>query len=135
VFGTPLSVWYQKYIKVDRFLSWDWIEMKNTRSSTNTVVSNHFDSGKILLFSSARSRDFDGIFSIRLPLSMYTTKTPIDLCRLILVFGTPLSVWYQKYIKVDRFLSWCWQQQIKKENKLYFKEVIVSALKSLIQIK
>ena len=34
-----------------------------------------------MLFSSARSPDFDGMFSIELPVSMYTTKTPIDLCR------------------------------------------------------
>ena len=47
----------------------------------NTVVSNHFHSVNILLFSSARSRDFDGLISIELPVSMYTTKTPIDLCR------------------------------------------------------
>ena len=47
----------------------------------NTVVSNHFHSVKILLFSSARSRDFDGLIGIELPVSMYTTKTPIDLCR------------------------------------------------------
>ena len=47
----------------------------------NTVVSNHFCSIKILLFSSARSRDFDGLIGIELPVSMYTTKTPIDLCR------------------------------------------------------
>ena len=33
----------------------------------NTVVSNHFHSVKILLFSSARSRDFAGIFDIELP--------------------------------------------------------------------
>ena len=47
----------------------------------NTVVSNHFHSVKILLFSSARSRDFDGLIGIELPVSMYTTKTSIDLCR------------------------------------------------------
>ena len=29
----------------------------------NTIVSNHFHSVKILLFSSARSRDFDGMYS------------------------------------------------------------------------
>ena len=46
----------------------------------NTVVSNHFHSVKILLFSSARSRDFDGLIGIELPMSMYTTKTAIDLC-------------------------------------------------------
>jgi hypothetical protein len=49
--------------------------------SKNTVVSNHFHSVKILLFSSARSRDFDGLIGIELPVSMYTTKTPIDMCR------------------------------------------------------
>jgi hypothetical protein len=48
----------------------------------NTVVSNHFHSVKILLFSSARSRDFDGLIGIELLVSMYTTKTPIYLCRL-----------------------------------------------------
>jgi hypothetical protein len=37
-----------------------------TVSRTNTVVSNHFHSVKILLFSSARSRDFDGMHSTRL---------------------------------------------------------------------
>ena len=45
------------------------------------IVSNHFHSVKILLFSSARSRDFDGLIGIEFPVSMYTTKTPIDLCR------------------------------------------------------
>ena len=47
----------------------------------NTVVSNNFHSVKILLFSSARSHDFDVLIGIELPVSMYTTKTPIDLCR------------------------------------------------------
>jgi len=45
------------------------------------VVSNHFHSVKILLFPFARSRDFDGMLSAELPVSMYTTKTPIDMCR------------------------------------------------------
>ena len=47
----------------------------------NTVVLNHCHSVKILLFSSARSRDFDGTLGTELPVSMYTTKTPIDMCR------------------------------------------------------
>ena len=50
-------------------------------SSSPTVVSNHFHSVKILLFSSARLRDFDGLIGIELPVSMYTTKTSIDMCR------------------------------------------------------
>jgi hypothetical protein len=47
------------------------------------VVSNHFHSVKILLFSSARSRDFDGTPGTELPVSMYTTKTPIDICAVL----------------------------------------------------
>ena len=47
----------------------------------NTVVSNHFHSFKNFLFSSAKPRDFDGMLGTGLPVSMYTTKTPIDKCR------------------------------------------------------
>ena len=47
----------------------------------NTVVSNHFHSVKSLLFSSARSHDFDGMLGTQLPVSMYTTKSPIDMQR------------------------------------------------------
>jgi hypothetical protein len=54
---------------------------------------------------------------------MYTTKTAIDLCH----FNVRL------YIKADRFPFM--MPQIKKENKINFKEVIVSALTYLIQIK
>ena len=39
------------------------------------------------------------------------------------------------YIKADRFPLMMLTPQIKKENKLNFKEVFVSALKFLIQIK
>jgi hypothetical protein len=51
----------------------------NDYDVANTVVSNHFHSVKILLFSSARSRDFDGTPGTELPVSMYTTQTPIDM--------------------------------------------------------
>jgi hypothetical protein len=33
------------------------------------------------LFSSAKPRDFDGMLGTGLPVSIYTTKTPIDKCR------------------------------------------------------
>jgi hypothetical protein len=56
---------------------------------TNTVVSNHFHSVKFLLFSSARSRDFNGTPGTELPVSMYTTKTPIDMC--LLTFDPQLN--------------------------------------------
>ena len=45
------------------------------------VVSNHFHSVKNFLFSSAKPRDFDGMLGTGLPVSMYPTKTPIDMCR------------------------------------------------------
>ena len=47
----------------------------------NTLVSNHFHSVKNFLFSSAKPRDFDGMLGAELPVSMYTTKTPIDKSR------------------------------------------------------
>jgi hypothetical protein len=50
--------------------------MYNT--SEQPVVSNHFHSVKNFLFSSAKPRDFDGMLGTGLPVSMYTTKTPID---------------------------------------------------------
>ena len=53
----------------------------HTTITINTVVSNHFYSVKNLLFSSAKPRDFGGILGNGLPVSMYTTKTPIDKCR------------------------------------------------------
>ena len=53
----------------------------HTTITINTVVSNHFYSIKNFLFSSAKPRDFDGILGTGLPVSMYTTKTPIDKCR------------------------------------------------------
>ena len=45
------------------------------------LVLNHFHSVKNFLFSSAKPRDFDGMLDTGLPVSMYTTKTPIDKCR------------------------------------------------------
>ena len=67
----------------------------------NTVVSNHFHSVKISLFSSARSRDFDGLIGIELPVSMYTTKTPIGMCR----FNVRSSTWKNISIFCKRQIS------------------------------
>ena len=49
------------------------------------VVSNHFHSVKNFLFSSAKPRDFVGMLGTGLPVSMYTTKTPIDKCHFSVV--------------------------------------------------
>ena len=54
-----------------------WLRYTNN-SKNNTLVSNHFHSVKNILFSSAKPRDFDGMLGSGLPVSMYTTKTPID---------------------------------------------------------
>jgi hypothetical protein len=58
-----------------------------TMTEINTVYF-HFHSVKILLFSSAISRDFDGMLDTGLPVSMYTTKTPIDMCRFKVLSST-----------------------------------------------
>jgi hypothetical protein len=47
----------------------------------NKLVSYHFHCVKNCLFSSAKPHDFDGMLGTELPVSMYTTKTPIDKCR------------------------------------------------------
>jgi hypothetical protein len=47
---------------------------------SNMVVSNHFHSVKNFFFSSAKPRDFDGMLGTGPPVSMYTTKSPIDKC-------------------------------------------------------
>jgi hypothetical protein len=41
----------------------------------NTVVSNHFHSVKILLFSSARLRNFDGMPGTELPVSVHNKNS------------------------------------------------------------
>jgi hypothetical protein len=55
-----------------------------SKASSITIQYGCFESfpfRQILLFSSARTRDFDGYTSTRLPVSMYTTKTSIVMCR------------------------------------------------------
>ena len=64
---------------------------------TNTVVSNHFQS--------ARSRDFDGTPGTELPVSMYTTKTPIDMCRFNVRSSTlkNLNIFCKRQISIKLF--------------------------------
>ena len=61
--------------------SFNKLKIMSEDAHDNTVVSNHFQSVKNFLFSSAKPRDFDGMLGTGLPVSMYTTKTPIDKCR------------------------------------------------------
>jgi hypothetical protein len=68
------------------------------RRIDNTVVSNLFYSVKILLFSSARSHDFDGLIGIELPVSMYTNfffiKLMMSLGQAVLLMASQmLNLW------------------------------------------
>ena len=85
----------------------------------NTVVSNHFHSVKIL-FSSARSRDFDGLISIELPVSMYTTKTPIDMCRFNVRSSTlkNLNFFCKRQISIKLFYLY---QRLQCRDNYFFK--------------
>ena len=58
-----------------------WITIRWFSRTSNTVVLNIFHSVNNFLFSSAKPHHFVGMLGIGLPVSMYTTKTPIDKCR------------------------------------------------------
>jgi hypothetical protein len=87
---------------------------------SNTVVSNHFHSVKILLFSYARSRDFDGIIGIELPVSMYTTKTPIDMCRFNVQpqLKKNLNIFCKRQMSIKLFYLY---QRLQCRDKYFFK--------------
>ena len=57
------------------------VESKSNQRQYNTVVSNHYHSVKNCLFSFTKPRDFDGMLGNGLPVSVHTTKTPIEKCR------------------------------------------------------
>ena len=86
----------------------------------NTVVSNHFHSVKILFFSSARSRDFDGLIGIELPVSMHTTKTPIDMCRFNVRSSTlkNLNIFCKRKISIKLFYLY---HRLQCRDKYFFK--------------
>jgi hypothetical protein len=86
----------------------------------NTVVSNHFHSVKILLFSYARSRDFDGMLDTELPVSMYTTKTPIDMCCFNVRSSTlkNLNIFCKRQISIKVFYLY---QRLQCRDNYFFK--------------
>ena len=89
-------------------------------AQVNTVVSNHFHSVKIWLFSSARSRDFDGLIGTELPVSMYTTETPIDMCRFNVRSSTlkNLNIFCKRQISIKLFYLY---QRFQCRDKYFFK--------------
>ena len=86
----------------------------------NTVVSNHFHSVKNLLFLSTRSHDFDGLISIELLVSMYTTKTAIDLCRFNIRSSTlkNLSIFCKRQISIKLLYLY---QRLQCRDNYFFK--------------
>ena len=99
-------------------------DVNGEAANTNMVVSNHFHSVKILLFSSARSRDFDGTPGTELPVSMYTTKTPIDMCRFNVRSSTlkNLNIFCKRQISIKLFYLY---QRLQCRDKYFFKIKIV----------
>ena len=94
------------------------------QNNFNTVVSNHFHSVKILLFSSTRSRDFDGTPGTELSVSMYTTKTPIDMCRFNVRSSTlkNLNIFCKRQISIKLFYLY---QRLQCRDKYFFKIKLV----------
>ena len=92
---------------------------KMIQQTSNTVVSNHFHSVKKKLFSSARSRDFDGMLGTGLPVSMYTTKTPINMCRFNVRSSTlkNLSIFCKRQISIKLFYLY---QRLQCRDKYFF---------------
>ena len=117
----------------------------------NTVVSNHVNSDHVPSFSfpdvwNARQTT-SGVHAIKVITSAYHSRR-YGILQVIVIWRRQgngwvhtgvwyLTVWYIRniYIKVDRF-PFMMLTAANKEKKIFnFKEVIVSALKSLIQIK
>ena len=75
---------------------------------------------KILLFSSARSRDFDGTPGTELPVLMYTTKTPIDLRRFSVRSSTlkNVNIFCKRQISIKLFYLY---QRLQCRDKCFFK--------------
>jgi hypothetical protein len=99
----------------------------------NTVVSNHFHSVKNLLFSSTRSHDFDGLISIELLVSMYTTKTPIDLCRFNVRSSTlkNLNIFCKRQISIKLLYLY---QRLQCRDNYFFKIKFVFFLYLLLSV-
>ena len=81
--GKPTLVWRYTLARPSLFFKLSSIYQRTIffRWLIEYGCFEHFHSVNFLLFSSARSRDFDGMLDTGLPVSMYTTKTPIDMCR------------------------------------------------------
>ena len=113
----------------------------------NTVVSNQVYSDHVLSFSCLDVWNvrlmISGVYAITVTTSTYYSRRCGRL-NVIEIWRHQGNCWIHYGVHYTticllsenkgRSFSWWWQQQIKKENKFNFKEVIVSTLKSLINI-
>ena len=108
---------------IKKYLTWPprWFFSDVRVSPIHTVVSNHFHSVKILLFSSARSCDFDWLIGIELPVSMYTGNTNsnryVPFKRSILNLKS-LIIFCERQISIKLFYLY---QRLQCRNKYFSK--------------
>ena len=84
-------------------------------SKIKTLVSNHFRTSKVYLFSSARPREFDGMLGTGLSVSMYTTKMPIDMWHFN---DSQLNIFCKRQISIKLFYLY---QRLQWTNNYFFK--------------
>ena len=86
--------------------------------TSNTVDSNHFHSVKILLFLSARSRDFDGTPGTELPVVNVHNKNSQSICA-VLTFDPQLNkIFCKRQISIKLFYLY---QRLQCRDKYFFK--------------
>jgi hypothetical protein len=68
--------------------------------------------------------DFDGLIGIELPVSMYTTKTPIDMCRFNVRSLTlkNLNIFCKRQISIKLFYLY---QKLQCRDKYFFKSKLI----------
>ena len=88
------------------------------KTYTNTLVWNHFHSVKSFLFLSARPHNFDGMLGTELPLSMYTTKNPINMWHFNIPQLKEFLAFSVKDISIKLFYLY---QRLQCTDKYFFK--------------
>jgi hypothetical protein len=119
------SMWFKKNPHIHIHLKYKYAIFVAIYSITNQYgCFESFPFRQNLLFSSARSRDFDGLIGIELPVSMYTTKTPIDLCRFNVRSSTlkNLNIFCKRQISIKLFYLY---QRLQCRDKYFFKIKLV----------
>jgi hypothetical protein len=97
------------------------------------LVLNHFHSVKNFLFSAAKPRDFDEMLGTGHPVSLYTTKTPIDKRR----FNITQQEFFYNFCKrqISNKLFYLYQtQRLQCTHNYFFKIKFVLFLHLLLSV-